>query len=161
MPHDDLENLLRQLPLEKPSAKLDQRVFGAVAQQDPPTTTDPIAQTVRRLRIGIWVGLGAPMAALLAITAIVALYNPNATTTQSPSDPPDTGAAFAFDPVRIEYTTSSLAPGGVVMVDDQTPAAGFIEQTVEHVKLIDEEQNVRMEFTYPRQDVVLVPLDVQ
>jgi len=164
----DIEDILKQQPLEPSTESLDARVQSTLESAGrsrlsaaPDSLSTDAAHRPPRpiLRSIFWIARGAALAAAIAIlfTMTFPPLGPDNARTQQPP----TADNFVFDPVRIEHTWSTVEPQGLIMVDDQTPAAGFVERRVDHVQLIDEQNNVRMEFTVPRQDVVIIPVEYE
>ena len=162
----DIEDILNAQPLEPPPESLDARIQSTLDNESrarlsaSPIPTPDAGRPLRPiLRSIFWLARGAALAAAIALLVHMSLrwgVNNNPT-----NQPPQTADEFVFDPVRIEHTWSAVEPQGLIMVDDQTPAAGFVERRVEHVQLIDEKNNVRMEFTVPRQDVIVIPVEYE
>lgn len=161
-PHNtDLEQLLAKQPLTRPSAKLDQRVaalFAAAAVR----TESPDSHLHRP-----WIRIISALAACLAIVLLlwlviqkqnssaphsrnIATNNPKHST-QAPIDLID------FNPVRIEDSWSSVVPDEVVIIDGD-PLRRYHRQTIDRVQLIDEKNNMHIEYTVPRNEVIVMPV---
>ncbi len=165
-----VEQLLRATPLRQPGASLDERIFSAMADVDAlvaPTSTPPstfitrdhdaveINATPARFIFSRWLAGAAALAACVAL--VVVIMN----SSETPPIHNDQGSIHAidFDPVRIEHVYSDVEPEGVVFVDDDTPVQRYRRQTVEHVQLIDDKRNIRIELTVPQEDVIVMPVN--
>lgn len=183
--HDDAQHedgalveqalLALTLPLRQPSSELDRRIFSALAQD---TRVSGVSSPVsfecasaaspdvssshdgdsepqsNRLVFTRWLAGGAAIAACAAVVTIVMINSQTATTIQPTND----NIVGDFDPVRIEHVYSDIEPEGVVYVDNDTPVQRFRRQTVEHVQLIDDKRNIRIEMTVPKEDVIIMPV---
>jgi hypothetical protein len=182
-PHE-IENLLRQMPLVKPSADLDARVADVFAAGAAGTETRR-ANTPEVRRANIWgrprtrqawlVGaVGGALAAAAAIILAVGLPQGTPTSTPGPqpaSAPPLvangsltlTGAAppLPVEPVRLEQNWSELSYEGLVCPDPETPLRKFRRRTLEHVQWFDPRRNIRMETTIPREEIIFVKAPMQ
>ncbi len=164
----ELEELLTKLPREQPSATLDARMAKLFAAAE--ARHDEVIATLRPRTF--WPRLlasGLAMAACLLLAVIVAM-NTAAPTGETkdrsaqgiiPSPANNAGHesdTLDFKPVRIEQVWSQIQPGGIITLDDNTPLRRFRRHTVEHVQLIDDKQNIRIEYTRPRNDTIVVPV---
>lgn len=151
MNHDErkqLERLLQELPLRRPSDRLDRRV-GAI----------------RRAGAVFWkrLGLAAAAAAVPAVAAgllWVLAWNGGEVEPGPPyraAEPPS--IASSLPPVRIEQVWSELKDEEVVPVDDAPPMRRVHQRVFRHVRWIDERREVRIEWTVPTEQVVLAPLE--
>ncbi len=162
----ELEELLTGLPREQPSSGLDVRVailFGGSSAA--PSNSAGSRMTVKLTLSSFWPRLlvsGLAMAACLALAVIVAMNTTGPTGQPTHSLVPSPIASDAdtldFKPVRIEQVWSQIQPGDVITLDDNTPLRRFQRQTVEHVQLIDDKKNIRIEYTRPRQDTIVMPV---
>jgi hypothetical protein len=168
---DPIERMLSELPLREPPAELDRRVMAALSEHETIALSSPrrkpgvprvpgVQRPARQRRPVLatlgWLGGSAALAALLAMAITTSMRQPD------PIQPPAAPLAAAdkgFDPVRIEQTSSSVTPAGIVMLDERTPARRYVERTYEHVQLIDEANNIRIEYTTPRESYVLIPVE--
>lgn len=163
-----LERLLQELPLRRPSDRLDSRVG-----------------PIRRAGAVFWkrLGLGAAVAAALAVAAgllWILAWNggpvepgPPYRATEPPSiasslppaspgaegRPSGTAGEERFPPVRIEQVWSELKDEEVVPLDDAPPMRRVHHRVFRHVRWIDEPREVRIEWTVPSEQVVLAPLE--
>jgi len=149
---DEIESLLKRQPLRVPSAAFDERMEQLFAQRE----------------VFVWpvVRWAAALAACagIAVTVWYVMSRNIATTPVKPNvvvKAPDKGANPAtpldFDPVRIEQVWSQVEPEGVIMVDGDAMRR-FHRQMVEHVQLIDDARNIRIEYTVPHNDVIVMPV---
>jgi hypothetical protein len=165
--NDEIENLLHEMPLRKPSPALDDRVLAGLRGR-PPGQTEAPARRPRR-----WWALPAAGAALAVAAAIViALALPRGTETGGPGPdaaaPPEPGSvaqapevpAADAGPVRMEQDWSELTYEGVVVADEETPLRKYRHQTLEHVQWFDPRRGIRVESTVPREEVILVKATV-
>jgi hypothetical protein len=146
----DLEDLLRRVPLRRPSEDLDRRVLAEAAA--------PAA----RPRVFRWAATALAAAAAVALAVAgwqwLSMQGNEHHKAYGPASPGVVQADGHDEPIRIEQVWSAVEPRGVVMIDDQTPARGFVRRTVNRVQVIDEKQNIRVEYTIPREDYVYVPV---
>ena len=163
----ELEELLRKLPREQPSAAMDARMTELFAAAE--ANRDQVIATLAPRTL--WPRLlasGLAMAACLGLAVIVAM-NAGPGNTGPASDRVVHGIVpgpatnqesetLDFKPVRIEQVWSQIQPGGVITLDDSTPLRRFRRQTLEHVQLIDDKQNIRIEYTRPRNDTIVMPV---
>ena len=148
MNDDELESMLRSVPLHKPSREMDDRVMHELAEAASPGP------------YRLWWRVGSALAACAAIVALVLMVI-SSNRQKAPGTGPiakgvQPGAEIEFNPVRIEDRWSSLQPQGVIQVDD-TPVRQYLQQSYERVQLIDEERNIRIEYTVPRHDLIMTP----
>lgn len=160
--NEDIESLLRRMPLQKPPADLDRKVLRA-----------------RPRRFPMWVaGVGAT--ALAAAAALVmAVYLPQTGVTPpvpGPTTPttviagpavvsvPSVTAAEAEPqpdtPMQFRQNWSPLAYEGIVEPDDHTPLRKYRRQTYDYVRWSDPRQGFQVETTIPREEVILIKADV-
>ena len=155
----DIENLLRRMPLRKPSADLDARVLASRPQPK------------RAWLIG---AVGGALAAAAAVILAVGLPQNTHTVTTAPPAVPGatqvaegpltlTGAAPAVpaEPVRLEQNWSEVSYEGLVCPDPQTPLRKFRHRTLEHVQWFDPRRNIRMETTIPHEEIIFVKASVE
>ena len=166
---EQLEDLLRGLPLRRPSSELDQRVCSVWR-----------ARTARwrRLTVGGAVVASAALAASI-LWMIVLLRGPVAgpgrgpterverpkvaDATPRPPEPADRRSVTGrgdrpAEPVRIEQVWSTLAANEVVVPVDALPIRRVHRQIMRHVRWIDERRNVHIEWNIPGEETVVVPL---
>jgi hypothetical protein len=171
-----LEAALTALPLRQPSPALDGRVHNTIADtiappsltfnrdadQHPPASTAPVTNKLP------WAMFALAAAACIALAAML-LFNPANNTNDNPNkftgtpgskdQASNSNVALAnFNPVRFEQMYTNVQPDGIVFVDDETPMRRFRRQHVEHVQLVDEKQNIRIEITLPQNDVIVTPI---
>ncbi len=147
---DELEQLLRSMPLAKPSAALDRRIDALLAER--PAVAGRIG------RWAPWLMAGASLAAAAAI-ALVAMVPAGVQTTAAPT----VAAAPPEAPVFIEYeeSWSSLSSQGVVFVDAHTPGYAVQEDVVQQVTYLDPRGGVEITWAWPTQDTWIVPIEYQ
>jgi negative regulator of sigma E activity len=181
--HHDIENLLRQMPLAKPSADLDKRVMDALAAGAADCgTADYCAagQETRRavaLRqprsrrswlIGAFVGALAAAAVVMMVVGLpqnTGIVTPGQQNVSAPvevarSTPPLAPTA-SVEPVRLEQNWSEVSDEGIVCPDPQTPLRTFRHRTVDRVQFFDPQRNIRMETTVPREEFIFVKAPMQ
>ena len=187
-PHD-IENLLRQMPLAKPSADLDKRVMDTLAggatesiaadssaagqetrRANPQETRRAVALQQPRTRRAWLIGaVGGAMAAAAVVMLVVGLP-PNTTTVTPPpttlvkaksAPAPLPLEAVPVEPVRLEQNYSELSDEGLVFPDPQTPMQTFRHRTVDRVQFFDPQRNIRMETTVPREEFIFVKAPMQ
>lgn len=162
--HRELESLIARQALRKPSAKLDDRMkhlFSAGSQESVDAAQHPGAIASPWFR---WVLMTAAMLAIVSLIGLVLLARArqNQLTQDRIAIVPEPEqlvhpASNKFNPVRIEQSWSNLQPEGVVMIDGD-PVRRFQRETVEHVQLIDEKNNIRIEYTLPRRETIVMPV---
>jgi len=164
----EVEDLIRDLPLRRPSSGLDDRL----------ASVWPARTVVRR-----WWKLGAAVAAAAALAAAVVvmlLRNAGDDLPQGPAAPRG-GPAVAeapqpeeledlppieepedrpSQPIRIEklWTVPAAGQQDLVLSDETTPMYRLSHQVVRHVRWIDEANHVHIEWNIPSRQEVLVPL---
>jgi hypothetical protein len=176
-----IENLLRQMPLAKPSADLDARVtdmFAAGAagtetrRANTPETRRAVAlQQPRTRRAWLFGAIGGALAAAAAVILAVGLPQNMSKVTPGPQPVPATvevargtpqpASDAAVEPVRLEQNWSELSYEGIVLPDPQTPLQTFRHRTVDRVQFFDPQRNIRMETTVPREEVIFVKASMQ
>jgi hypothetical protein len=180
--HHDIENLLRQMPLAKPSADLDKRVMDTLAggAADSSAAVSSAAGTETRRAVALrqprarraWLigAVGGALAAAAVVMLVVGL--PPNTTTVTPPPPtalvkaagapaPLPVEAAPVQPVRLEQNYSELSDEGIVFPDPQTPMQTFRHRTVDRVQFFDPQRNIRMETTVPREEFIFVKAPMQ
>ncbi|MCX5682876.1 MAG: hypothetical protein NT049_04240 [Planctomycetota bacterium] len=149
---NDIETLLRQMPLRKPSLDLDVRVM---ARRPHPT---------RAWFIG---AAGGALAAAAVVMLIVGLpqnathVTPGTTLVGGGNPVSLPGPTAPVEPVRLEQNWSELSYEGLVLPDPQTPLQTFRHRTVDRVQFFDPLRNIRMETTVPREEVIFVKASMQ
>ncbi len=185
-----VESQLRQQPLHEPSNEFDQRMedlFKRATQSNrecPPHQDQQLAPVARL----VWQRWGAAAAALAACAAIAFIVvdnwndsagqQTNQTETVASNDdqsatrlddaPGQTNDGSAIEemqlaeskPVRIEQVWSQATPGEVI-VSDTAAMRPVLVAEVQQTRWIDEKNNVEIELTVPRQQVVMVTVAMQ
>lgn len=156
---EQLEDLLRGLPLRRPSPELDRRVATVWRARSSRRTRWTAAATV------------ATAAAAAAGLLLMSMWEP---ADDRPADPGRAAAAGAGaqppppapaaeepppPPIRIEQVWTTQAAEGVVLRDGEVPMQRVHQQVVRHVRWIDEQNHVRIEWNIPSDQTVLVPLE--
>ena len=135
---DNVEEMLRALPLRRPAETLDEKVLRCRPRRS-------------RLRWTLWAAAGAGAAAAAVLVA-AALHRPPPRP-QAPYPPAE--RLFAH-PVRYEQIISDVDYGGTFEADDGTPVRAFRRMTVRKVWYVDRDSGAKMEMTIPQAEVVLV-----
>ncbi|NQU20564.1 MAG: hypothetical protein HQ567_04725 [Candidatus Nealsonbacteria bacterium] len=154
---EQLEDLLRELPLRRPSPELDRRVEA---------TWQARSSRPNRWTVGAAVAtLAATAAGLLLILTwdpaenrvgdrpapvVAGVEKPPAPAPPEKSPP---------QPIRIEKVWTTQSTAGVVVHDGDVPMQRVHQQIVRHVRWIDEQNHVNIEWTIPSDQTVLVPLE--
>ena len=156
---EQLEDLLRELPLRRPSPELDRRVDAVWRARSSRWTRWTVAATV------------ATVAAAAAGLLLMLTWDPAengsadhsteivADVEKPPSRPPTPPEVTAPQPIRIEKVWTSQSTTGVVVHDGDVPMQQVHQQIVRHVRWIDEQNHVSIEWTIPSDQTVLVPLE--
>ena len=152
----DIETLLRQMPLKKPSPSLDARV---------------LAGRPHPMRAWLIGAVGGALAAAAAVILAVGLPQNMSKVTPGPqSGPaavevaataPQPAPAASVEPVRLEQNWSEVSYEGLVFPDPQTPLQTFRRRTVDRVQFFDPQRNIRMETTVPREEIIFVKASLQ
>lgn len=163
----DLEQLLARQPLSKPSAKLDERMaalFTAAAGNG--SSSSHLPPDVLPMHRS-WIRILSALAACLAVALLLWLamqrqqsgaQQPRNISSNNPKYSTQTPAGLIdFNPVRIEDSWSSVTPQEVVVIDGD-PLRRYHRQTIDRVQLIDEKNNMRIEYTVPRNEVIVMPV---
>ena len=144
---DELEQLIANQRLRKPSVMLDGRVAGTLGKP-------------RTSRLWVYVGAVTGMAACVTMVAGL-LRNPG------PSSPGGVSGTFSAAEkvpdtfVRVDQVWSQVTPGDLLLTDDKEPVRPMRVQRIYHTQWIDEKDNVKIEMTGPDDQVVLVSAPIQ
>ena len=177
----EIENLLRQMPLAKPSADLDARVADVLAAgaagaetrraNTPETRLANTWGRPRSKRAWLIGAVGGALAAAAVVILAVGLPQNTANVTPGPkpaaaptevaATAPQPAPAASVEPVRLEQNWSEVSYEGVVCPDPQTPMQTFRRRTVDRVQLFDPRRNIRMETTVPREEFIFVKASMQ
>ncbi len=132
---DDLENLLRGLPLRRPTARLDGRIAASVARRWHPVR---------------WAAAAAGVAA--AVTAAV--------WSARPSPPPSLARAGpAGHAVSVEREVSQTFDDGIVSVNGRVPYRQVRQQTVRDIWWVDPTTGARLWARLPTERVTVEPAE--
>jgi hypothetical protein len=136
-----LESLLRQLPLVKPSTSLDARVMAR------PT-----------LKIWSYVGVGSALAAAAAALIIVVLVHWTA------GDGGVTAVAEAHElqPINVVPVVNVIEDKIVNVGDDQPPLHQITQEKFEKTTWVDKTNGIHIETTgAPHREIILIQADVK
>ncbi len=176
--NSDIEKSLERQTLRQPRAVLDERVFSLLKEEE-----EEIGLGERGVEtekpMGGWVIFGSAMAAMigLLITGWVVLGEGGWWGVKSgPVDSPDvvsrddgTGdgknaigapVSDAVSPVEFVNHVSAVEPGEVIYLTNQMPVRTVRYQAVETRRWVDEKNNIRIEMTIPREDIHLIPMNL-
>ena len=145
--HEDLERLLRRMPLRHPSQSMDARL-GPLLNARAPTWHWPVAAAAL-IAIGL---LGAWMfsnrtAPVPPTPVVVNQTNPVLPPTQ-PAGPPN--------PVSISRTLAQVVDDGVVGTLGNAPVQRVRHRSVKQVVVIDPATGARLRISLPREDVMVM-----
>jgi len=138
---DEIEKLLRKMPLRRPPKTLDRRV---------------LRQPARAARL--WWAAGALAAAAVVAVAIAlsgggkqhSRPEPGVAQRTAQPEPQPPG------PVRMEQTYSRMQYEGVLLLDDRTPLRKFRRRILRRVLWIDERTGYTDEMSIPDEQVILI-----
>ena len=159
-----VEDLLRRMPLRRPGADLDARVYA--------TLRHPSLERFNRLRrasLGVAAALAvaagvAPLASHL-FDAGSAKVRPVAIATHPPADPaprpvqaarPATPARPVLPGLRVERTIARVTDEGIVGQLGGAPLQRYRRQSQQQVWLVDPRRGARLSASIPREEVVVV-----
>lgn len=147
-----VEHPLSQMPLREPSAGLDERVARVFAGE-----TDDAPASYRFA----WASrIALPLAACLAIGLTVFFITRDV---QTPAEGPEvTGVTppVEIEPVRFDETVVSDEVGDVIILDDQLPVVPIRREAIQKTRWVDEANNIEIEMTVPREQTLIVPVQV-
>ncbi len=162
--HAELERIIARQPLRRPGVSLDERMAALFRREA--AEAAPIPPVHRRIGSSWWSRgmLAAAVFGLVALVAVMMLAGRH-------DEPAGDGAmvikpgdrresqpmAARFNPVRIEETWSNIQPDGVLVVDGD-PLRRYRREILEHVQLFDEKNNIRIEYTVPRRETIIMPV---
>ena len=140
--HDDIESVLLKQRLQRPSVDLDRRIAQALG------VTEPDGPVIARL--GFATLLGGALAAGLAIAA---LWIPDGTAGSA-----ERGRHNLDDTaqVQIEQVITRPVEGPIVFTADRQPLRPMHRRVIQRKSWVDERENIRMEVTVPRDEIVFV-----
>ena len=150
-----VEHPLSEQPLREPSAALDARmarVFAGEADEAPASYRFAWASRV-----------AVPLAACLAIGLTVFFITRDVE--PNPAGPGDGGLAtlttpVEFEPVRYDETVVSDEAGDIIILDDQLPVVPIRRQAIQKTRWVDEANNIEIEMTVPREQTLIVPVQI-
>ncbi len=147
---ENVENLLRRMPLRRPSAALDARI---------------LALRPKHRRVWIVSLAGGALAAAAAVLLALALPRGSETGAPVPPSASSTPASMALAtpraPVEFQENYSQVSYEGVVAPDNVTPLQQFRRHTVERVQWVDAARGLKFETTTPRDEIILVSASMQ
>ena len=135
----EIEDILKAMPVRKPSAALDQRVLEA--------TRKPARRSWRLVGV---LGTASAAAALIALAVLLRLGLPGG------APGPDPDGAIAFE--RSDLEVFQLTDEGVIFLDEHLPVRQIRRSAFHRVMLIDDERDIRFEHTVPQEDLLLIPV---
>jgi hypothetical protein len=134
-----LESLLRQLPLEKPSTSMDARVMAR------PT-----------LKIWSYVGVGSALAAAAALLIVVLAHWPADEVNNKPM------AAVHLEQVSVVPVVNVIEDKIVNVGDNQPPMHRITEETFQKTTWVDKTNGIHIETTgAPHREIILIQADVK
>ena len=139
----ELEHALAGVPLRKPPASLDGKVLSKH----------------RRLRQAVPWALGGACAAA-AVVMTVLLLEPAPDGRRPPLAKAPAEAGPPLDPVRVEETISQVSYEGLFAADEKTPVRMFRRLMLERTWLVDQHSGYTVETTVPREQVLLIGVEV-
>lgn len=147
MTDDELEQLLGDVPLRRPTLAMDRRVGEALAPKP-----------------AKWGRLAIAAVLLLAVGAAIStrqlrLRPPAAVPAIAGTSPPATAVALA-SPVRVDRAVSTEVSDGVVTVTDNVPYERVRRTTVRETWYVDPRTGARVRVEVPTEEVVLRPAEV-
>ena len=135
---EDVERMLRQMRLRRPSGRLDQRVVGRPG---------------RRKVLG-WVALASTAAA--AVILIAALWPRGQAPRPAPTEVVQQGPTVPALPVRAEQTTCDVQYEGLLLLNDHGPFRKFRCRGVRRILWMDEHAGLVDELSIPTEEVILI-----
>jgi len=170
MSHEEfepIESLLRSLPLRRPSPALDERIDAARPHS---------RLSGRRLRLASVVAAAAALAAGLLVVLFCRPGGNGRDEITGPADRPaiagttpqqsgsgDHATAAQQNsrpaPIRIEQVGATAPAEEVVLRDDNPPMRRLRQQVVRHVRWIDRQRHIQIEWNIPSEQTILVPLE--
>jgi len=140
--HDDIESVLLKQHLQRPSIDLDRRLAQSLSAAE--------AGGPAVARLGFTTLLGSALAAGLAIAT---LWIPGESL-----DPAERGR---HDPsgtaqMQIEQVITRPVEGPIVFTADRQPLRPVHRRVIQRKSWVDERENIRMEMTVPRDEIVFV-----
>jgi len=157
---EQLEDLLRELPVRRPSPELDRRVEAVWRARSSRWTRWTVAATVATVAAA---AAGLLLMAMWNSTKVrltdlggPAIVNVEKPPSPQPVPPPEKSLP---QPIVIEKVWTTQSTTGVVVHDGDVPMQQVHQQIVRHVRWIDEQNHVNIEWTIPSDQTVLVPLE--
>ncbi len=151
----EIEDILRRLPVREPSAMIDHRI-------------EALTRQVRWVDAARFMGLGAAAMLALAIGAWPLLHRPasqlvaadrNPTAIENPRQRPSVSNASkpakSASSLLLEMTNSRITDDGVVAVLDGTPVQRYHTHSIQKVWMVDPKTGKPVLVTIPRDQVTL------
>lgn len=163
---EDIEMLLKRMPLKAAPASLDARVLALrpAAQAVPAGAAVPLRRYRRMLALGV---AGGALAAAAALVLAWGLWPSGPAVSGPPTEgaPALAGAGtntadLGTKPLRLERNWSQVSYDGLVFPDARTPWRQFRQQQVEHVRWTDPQRGIEVESTVPHENIVLIKAPV-
>jgi len=164
--NDDIEMLLKRMPLRRPPASLDARVLWRAARPRQVVIAWAVAAgALAAAAVAILFALPGRLDTTYPVTVPAAPavaqadlpFPPEAETDAPPAEagPRTAEDAAAVVPVHIERQWTHVAYEGVVAPEGQ-PMAKFRRHVVDQLEWVDPDDGTYMEMTVPREDVILI-----
>ena len=150
---DDLENLLREAPLRRPSSALDQRISAITRPSRPASPWRRAWAASLSMAAAIALAAGSFWAFKHASTPRppVAYVTPPSSTLPPPTQTP----RRTVKPMSLVHTISNLTDDGIVGTAQGVPVRRYRRQSIEHVVMRDS-QGRNVAFSIPREEILVV-----
>ena len=156
----EIEQLLKNQQLVKPSETLDMRVHAALGEHSVDEPSPILFSFVNR-------SIGSIAAAVLIGVAVFLATDPAMDSTTTTNQVPvavepgsKSSALIKPTPVKIQHTWTHAKPGELIISEDGTPMRRIRREVLEHKQWVDEQTQLRMEVMVPRVGEILVPATV-
>jgi len=158
MKDQDLETLIRQMPLRSPPRQLDESVSDLVTIQWRPFRRCAWAASVALVgfALGYLTHAWLPERGTMAASPSVATRKPVDPALEAPGPPGPPGGVFAFEPKRIDLTMRRLVRRGPFLADQGPPVDAIHQQRIDRTVWIDPVRNITVEMTKPSERVIFV-----
>lgn len=148
-----VEQPLSTIKLREPSAALDERMARLFAGETEDAPAPYAFALLRRAAL--------PLAACLAIgLTVFFMTRPDTTPTVEGPGIATVTPPVEIEPVRFDETVISDEAGDVIILDDQLPVVPIRRQAIQTTRWVDEANNVEIEMTVPREQTLIVPVQV-